>query len=259
MATDAPPYRSQIIKASALISDTRVLLLHWDDSQSVDENLRRARDENIFAKASRSRVEDILTIFRQRYFSEPRVGEMLAVVAKAPGHARTLDRLLYFYSAKADRLLHDIVTEFLAPRQAAGFLDLPAIDVRLQVEEWVNAGRTTTRWEVETIERVTRGLMATLRDFGILEGQSHKRIASITLPVEAFAIIASVLAQEGGGSERLIGHPDWRLFFLSELAVERLFAEAHQHHFLEYHAAGSIRRITFPSTDLVEVARAVTR
>jgi hypothetical protein len=33
----------------------------------VPENLDRIRRENVFAKASRSRVEDILAVFRQRY------------------------------------------------------------------------------------------------------------------------------------------------------------------------------------------------
>jgi len=59
-----PIYTSRIIKASALIADTKVLLAAWDAEQSVAENLDRARRENIFGKTSRKRVEDILLIFR---------------------------------------------------------------------------------------------------------------------------------------------------------------------------------------------------
>src|SRR5207302_11415919 len=53
-------YTSRIIKAGALLADTKALLTHWDDSRSVAENLARARQENLFGKASRSRVEEIL-------------------------------------------------------------------------------------------------------------------------------------------------------------------------------------------------------
>ena len=60
-------YRTKIIKAGALLADTKTLLAHWDETCSVSENLDRFRRENIFGKASRSRVEDILAIFRQRY------------------------------------------------------------------------------------------------------------------------------------------------------------------------------------------------
>jgi hypothetical protein len=57
------PYSSRIIKAGALIGDTKTLLAHWDIRTSVDENLDRVRRDNVFGKASRSRVEDILAIF----------------------------------------------------------------------------------------------------------------------------------------------------------------------------------------------------
>jgi hypothetical protein len=53
-------YQSKIIKAGALLADTKTLLAHWDETCSVSENLARFRRENIFGKASRSRVEDIL-------------------------------------------------------------------------------------------------------------------------------------------------------------------------------------------------------
>lgn len=250
-------YSSQIIKASALIPDTHILLAHWNFGRSAEDNLRDARDNNIFAKASRARVEDILTAFRRRYFQDPAVGEALAVFARAPGHSQILDRLLYFYSARADRLLYDIVTQVLAQKHQSGFNDLSPIELRLTIQEWVNEGKTARRWNEETTERVTQGAMATLRDFGVLEGKVNKRIANIVLPVEAFAFIAAALSREGASGNALVEHPDWRLFFLGETAVERMFIEAHQRHYLEYHAAGRVTRITIPGDNLKEVARAL--
>ena len=50
------PYSSKIIKAGALFSDTKTLLLQWDTSATVQANLARFRQENVFGKASRSRV-----------------------------------------------------------------------------------------------------------------------------------------------------------------------------------------------------------
>ena len=63
-ATQKALYTSKIIKAGALIADTKTLLAHWNESVSVVENLKQFRLCNLFGKASRSRVEDILTIFR---------------------------------------------------------------------------------------------------------------------------------------------------------------------------------------------------
>jgi len=78
----AQPYSSRIIKASALIPDTKALLAAWDPSLSVAENLDRARRNNVLGKASRSRLEDVLTILRQRYFSDPDVGAALAALVQ---------------------------------------------------------------------------------------------------------------------------------------------------------------------------------
>ena len=74
------PYTTRIIKAGALLGDTKTLLSHWDSTQTTQENLRRFREENLFGKASRSRVEDILGIFRQRYLTEEAVTKALVVL-----------------------------------------------------------------------------------------------------------------------------------------------------------------------------------
>lgn len=83
----SPIYTSRIIKASALIADTKVLLSEWNLGESVSDNLDRARRQNIFGKASRRRIEDILHIFRQRYFDDADVGTALVTLVQkgAPG------------------------------------------------------------------------------------------------------------------------------------------------------------------------------
>src|SRR3954470_13447282 len=76
------PYSSKIIKAGALIGDTKTLLSHWDATASVAENVDRVQRENVFGKASRSRVEDILAIFRQRYLAEESVTKALVALVR---------------------------------------------------------------------------------------------------------------------------------------------------------------------------------
>ena len=117
-------YTSRIIKAGALLPDTKTLLSHWDLSESVQPNLQRLQRENVFGKASRSRVEDIVGIFRQRYLKEASVTRALVALVKMRLPASALDRILYFHAAKADRLLHDVVTEIVGPMIARGISDI---------------------------------------------------------------------------------------------------------------------------------------
>jgi hypothetical protein len=96
--------------------------------------------------------------------------------------------------------------------------------------------------------------MATLRDFGVLEGVAKKKIANFYLPIDAFACIAFLLQSTIASGEMILNRSDWKLFLLNSQRVERMFLEAHQHGLLNYHAAGNIIRIEFKGESIEEVA-----
>ena len=249
-----PPYTSKIIKAGALLADTKTLLSQWDVQASIRENMDRLRRENVFGKASRSRVQNILAIFSQRYLREESVARALVTLVNHRFPSTSLDRLLYFHSARADHLLHDTVTELLLPLKARGISDIEVTEVERTVAKWVREGKTTSLWGENTIRRVTQGLLSTLRDFGLLAGAVNKRLTPAYLPIEAFAYITFYLKQRQPSGAMLIDLPDWKLFFLPPEGVERLMVEAHQQGLLEYHAAGTVTRLTFPSNSLEDYA-----
>jgi hypothetical protein len=256
---DPPPYSSKIIKAGALLSDAKTLLSHWDTTCSVPENLARIRLQNVFGKASRSRVEDILAVFRQRYLTDEEVVKALVALVRDRLPAIALDRILFFHAAKADSLLLDVVIEWLAPRQRDGEIDIDVADVQRLLVGWVAQGKTKGQWSEETTSRVAQGLLSTLRDFGVLQGAVHKRIAPAYIPVAAFAYVLFYLKQHQPSGAMLVEHPDWRLFFLPRDGVERFIFEAHQQGLLEYHAAGSVTRLSFPVPSLEEYAHVLAR
>lgn len=251
---EQPPYTSRIIKAGALLPDTKTLLAHWNLDATVPENLKQIQRENIFGKASRTRVEDILRIFRQRYLGEEAVVRSLVVLVKHRFPASALDRILYFHSAQSDPLLADTVLTILGPLKRKGIADVDVDDLHHELSRWVREGRTTKEWGDYTVRRVSQGLLATLRDFGVLEGAVKKRIAPTLLPVQAFAYIMFFLKQHQPSGAKLIDLPDWQLFFLESEGVERFLFEAHQNNLLEYHAAGNVTRLTFPAKTLEEYA-----
>jgi hypothetical protein len=252
-------YSSKIIKAGALLADTKTLISQWDARATVTENLRRFRQENVFGKASRSRVEDILAVFRLRYLVEEEVLQALVVLVRERLPAASLDRILYFHAAQSDRLLHDVVTEWLVPLQGRGISDIDVDAVGKLLSTWVVEGKTNGEWSEVTTLRVAQGLLSTLRDFGVLQGAVSKRIAPSYLPSTAFAYVMFYLKRHQPSGARLVEHRDWRLFFLSGEAVERFLFEAHQQGLLEYHAAGSVTRLTFPAESLEEYAHVLAQ
>jgi hypothetical protein len=253
------PYSSRIIKAGALIGDTKVLLSHWDITASVVENIKRVRQDNVFGKATRSRVKDILAIFRQRYLAEESVTRALVILTQRKFPADALERLLYFHSARADQLLHDAVTEILVPMRARGLMHISVQNFQRALAIWVDQAKTTGHWSTPTITRIAQGLLSALRDFGVLEGAVNKKIASAYFPIESFAYVVFYLKQHQASGAKLIELPDWKLFFLTREGVERFLFEAHQRELLEYHVAGSVTRLTFPAETLEEYANVLAQ
>lgn len=252
-------YTSKIIKAGALIDDTKTMLANWESSQTVKLNLSRLRNQNIFGKATRSRIEDILGIFRQRYLDDPAlIGSLLVLMGK-PELSETVDRVLFYFSAHNDRLLHDAVTVLVTQKREQGFEEITLKMVIEWITELVENQKTITVWSEKTILRSAQELLSTMRDFGILEGANTKRIAPFYLPLEAFAYIALYEYNKLSSGERIIHDPEWKLFFLSEKMVERYLMEAHQHHLLEYYVAGPVIRLTFPTTNMEEYARVIAQ
>ena len=245
-------YSSKIIKAGALLADTKTLLAHWDVAASVHANIERIHRENLFGKASRSRVADVLAIFRQRFLREDSVTRALVVLVRKQLPAASLDRILYFHAAQSDLLLHDTVTKIVAPLHARGITDIDTLEIQRHLEKWVDGGKTRGDWSEPTTIRIAQGLLSTLRDFGVLQGAVKKRIAPAYLPVAAFAYLVFYFKQHQPSGAKLVELPDWNLFFLPPEGVERSMFEAHQRGLLEYHAAGSVIRLSFPVTTLEE-------
>jgi hypothetical protein len=127
------------------------------------------------------------------------------------------------------------------------------------VGRWIasHLARCGKNWSPSVTSRVARGVLAALRDFGLLEGASKKRIAPVYLPVESFAYIAFALHREGVGGPQLVQHRDWQLFLLSPPVVEQMFLEADRSGLLRFQAAGNIVRVDFPAASFGEMADVV--
>ncbi|HEY7415367.1 MAG TPA: BrxA family protein [Ktedonobacteraceae bacterium] len=259
MVANAAPYSSKIIRAGALLPDTKLLLAHWHLAVDVQANVRRIQQENLFGKASRSRVAEILAIFKQRYLGNPQVLAALVTLVQADMPATVLDPILYFLTVQADPLLRAAVTEVLAPLSGRGQPEIHVTDIEDWLRKQIANGKTQGTWTVVTTNRAARSILATLRDFHLLQGQVKKQLASLYLPITSFAFIAFLLSRTQRSGDRLLHDQAWQVFFLSEQAVEHSFLEAHQEQLLEYHAAGRVIRISFPATTLEEYAHALTR
>ena len=248
-------YSSRIIKAGALLTDSRAFLRAYDPKLSVEENLAQALRRNILGKASRSRLKDILHIFRQRFLARPALALALHDLVHTEVAPAILDRILSYHAAKADALLYKVVTDFVFKKRQAGEAVVSPEDAGRYVSNLARSAGLP--WSAYTVGRVTRGVLATLRDFRVLEGAARKRIAPAYLPLETFIYVVFALNQGGHFGERLMHHPDWRLFLVTSGDVESLFLEAHRLKWLDYQVAGRLVRVELHLGTTEDLVRAI--
>jgi hypothetical protein len=251
-------YTTKILKATALVNDTTLFLSCWDNHKTKDTNLDIIRKENLLNKKSRSRINDILHIFQQRYLFNIDVINSLSYLQNKGASKELVLPITYFFTIRNDILLHDFVVDFLHPLYENGQRDIPITSAESVIRKWDREGKTAGPWSEETIIKVAQHLLATLRDFRMLEGAVKKRISPLVLPDEAFAYIAMFLSQTGMNGDRLVKNKEWRVFFLTPQLVERFFMSCHQEGYLSYHAAGPVYRIEFPYQTLEELCHEFT-
>jgi Putative inner membrane protein (DUF1819) len=249
------PYTTRLQKGGALLEETRAIVRVW--SEAPTEELRdKIVQTNLLNKQTRARMADVYRrTFLPRFLQGPipNAWKLVRPLEDAEAPVQVVRPAYYWVSSKAEPLLADFCREYILPRLAI----VRAGVGTEEVVSWLQSKGCP--WSPAVTAKVARGLLAALRDFGILEGRAKKRLASFSLPVAAFAYLAFCLRTTGAVSRSLVCHPDWEPFLLRPADVEHLFIEAHQDRLLEYHAAGSTVSISFPTESLDEYAHVVAQ
>lgn len=252
-------YTSNMMKGGAMIPETLALLQEWHPGVPPEEFTNTVVSQNLLGKATRARVKDILSRVFYRRFAAPGLpsGEHIRTLMAAGFTDGVIRRLLYFHTALADDLLYDFVVQRLYPLYHAGRLQLDTSDAVVFIDELIAAGLISPPWSRNIKVKTARGLLAALRDFGLLEGHAKKRFLPSYLPLPVFLYAAHYLQEQGVAGRRLIEHPHWRLFLVTEGEVEQSFLAAHQEGYLGYYAAGGIVRVEWRYEGVAGVVRAL--
>ncbi|HLC40739.1 MAG TPA: BrxA family protein [Methylomirabilota bacterium] len=249
-------YTTRLQKGGALLDSMRALTLRWGDSTG-NEHL----GNNSIGLPSRRRVRDVVgRAFMPRLVNSnpPDLWKLLAVLERSGVDRSVIVPIHYYAAAASEPLMWDFVIEELS--QIAGTSREVTTDdalrfLRARPIELFD-GR---EWTSTVATKVARGLLAALRDYGILAGARDKRIATPYLPIASFALIARVRHEIGYRGESAIHDEVWKLYFLSSAAIERFFAEAASSHLLTYETAGPVVRIEYPACALEDYAEYVAR
>ncbi len=245
---------SNIQKGGALLDDSRRLVEAWDTTLSVDENLRVIEQNNLLGKTSRARTEDVLLRILRPRFVDPGPHVMPALT-RLLHRGRSFIEACYYEAARDDGLLAAFGEGPLFELYGAGRIGISVDDVREWLRDIARAG-SVPEWSESVRTKVARGLLAALRDFGVLRGGVRKEFEVPTLSPTGFAYVAYREHEQGKSSRALVSSRVWRRWLLDSSRVIELFGQAERMGVLRYSQAGSAVRVDWRVASLEQVARA---
>jgi hypothetical protein len=244
---------SRIIKGGALLEESRRFVEAWDSTLSPDENLQMFRTKNLLGKRSRSRAVDTLAILRQRLVSEEE--STLPALRALVDRADAFRDACYFEAARNDDLLSYVAGSMLYKLRDRGWAKVTVDDVERALVDDPPAP-IVTDWSKSTRTRVIHGVMAALRDFGVLEGMAVKHISPPHISFGGFVYVVGRLRELGTSAPEMTAHDVWRWWLLNERQVRSHFLEADREGVLKFSEAGSTIRIDWTLSGLEEMVRA---
>lgn len=245
---------SNIQKGGALLDDARRLVEVWELGEDVASNLARITGENLLAKASRARSDDVLRRVLRPRLVDPGPHVMAAMKQLLP-LPRSFTDAYYFEACRDDLLL-----AAFAEGPLFGWWEQGRVAVRVDdVTSWLQALAArgeTPEWTSTIRTKVARGLLAALRDFGLLTGSVHKELARPSLSIAGFGYVAFRLHETGASSRALLTSTVWRRWLLDQARVSEMFHEAARVGLLRYSSAGSSVRVDWLQGSLSDVVHA---
>jgi BrxA len=250
-------FTSNIMKVGAHLDDTRVMVEIWDPTASDEQNVCRIVDDNLLGFPSRSRAHDVMVRALRPRFISP-AADIIEALKALNSRAEAFRDACYYELTRVDALVACFVEEQLTEWWEEGRLSIETADAREWIGKLAADGRVSD-WSPNIRDRVARGMMAALRDFGRLSGtrsSSKKQISRPGISLEGFAYVAYRLHQQGSSSRSVLSSIVWRRWLLDERRVDDLMHRLASLGIVLYSVAGSSLRIDWRVDTLAEVARA---
>jgi hypothetical protein len=236
----------------AMIDETYAVFAAWDFNRCKRENLDRLREENFIGASSATWLRDIAKVLNRRFDPAGR-DRPLVVLAQHGLPIEEWKPLLLWHITRDEFLVRDFLENWLFATYDSGTFRVLTEDVERYLGDIGKRGATTEHvWSEQTTKRVAAGLLKIAVDFGLLRGSVAKEFVSFHLPERSFLYLLHAMRDEKLSPSRVVTSPEWRLFLMRPVDVERELLRLHQYRKVEYQVAGSLVQLSLPCTSARE-------
>jgi hypothetical protein len=206
-------YLLRLASKTSLIEETRQFLLTYARLRDIEATRQTLVNGGLpqRSRATRQTILEIVQIRLTRWHPPEWVLDDLITFAQ-DGHTAELQAALLLHTARQDNLFYDIIQQVVAPRWFAGERELIRADIQCFLDEVQSAHPEVDGWSHSTREKLSRNVLTTLRDFGLLQGKATKQIVEPIVPAAVVLHLIRLLQEEGIPLEQVARHPDWRLW-----------------------------------------------
>lgn len=211
-------YYSRLSARSALYTEFRLLQEGLGEPLSSAKYRDSVISGNKLFRSSSSARKKVWTELHSRYILEGNHPLYLAFWSEWIRCQSEPERALtaYVLLALNDRLVTELGTDWLFPHLKRGSSEIRVEEVRAFIENRAGSHPEVKGWSEETLKRVVRHYMASIRDFGLAKGKTKKITVAPALYAAPVRLLIRALRISGKKPTELIHDPVFRL-----IAVDR--------------------------------------
>ncbi len=206
-------YLLRLASKTSLIEESRYFLLTYAQLRDI-EATRQALVNNGLpqrSRATRATIMEIVQIRLTRWHPPAWVLDDLIAFAQE-GHQVELQAALLLHTARQDRLFYDIIQQVIVPHWSAGEPNVVPAEIQRFLDDAQALHPEVANWSYSTRVRLCRHALATMRDFGLLQGKETKQIVEPIVPPAVVHHLMRLFQEEGISPDCLAQHPDWHLW-----------------------------------------------
>lgn len=238
----------------ALIEETYAVFRDWDFARSLEENLASAKAQNVIGAKSAHWLRDVAFVLRRRFDPNDR-DRNLVELAQRGCPLEVWKPILLWHMTRDEFLVRDFLVNWLYQQFTAGALRIHAHDVWPYLRGLRERGFVAEPWKESTLKRVASELLRIAVAFGLMRGTIKREFTSYHLRDESFLYLLHAMTESQPNAGEVVRSPEWRMFLMDAVDVERELFRLHQFRRLHYEVAGSLAQLELPCDTAADYAQ----
>lgn len=206
-------YLPTLASKTSLIEETRQFLLTYERVRDIETTRQMLVNGGLPQRSRATRVTIVKIVHMRLTRWHPPTWVLDDMITFAQdGHQAELRVAMLLHTARQDNLLYDFIQQVVVSRWFAGERELIRADVQRFLDSMQSAHPEVDNWSHSTREKLSRNVLTSLRDFGLLQGTVSKQIVEPIVPAVVVRHLIYLLQAEGTPPEQIAHHPDWQLW-----------------------------------------------